>query len=273
VGIVERFGAPISQTDGSGLVLRAPGPIETVTTVDVSKERRLDLFAEGRTLLTGDQSMVSLDGVVHYTVSDPERFAYGSAVPEDILRDSARSAMVQVVVRGSQDAVLTTGRSDVEAAVLAATQRRADALGLGVRVTAVHLTQAAVPPPVLAAFLDVISADEERLTRINEGEAYAAKVVPEARGQALAELSRAQGDAASIDAEALSVSAEFMAVSTGGAKAPSLTRARLTWESLERRMTPARLVLAPSGVRVWWGEMDGAAPVDIKSKDTTGSKR
>ena len=201
VGIVERFGAPISQTDGSGLVLRAPGPIETVTTVDVSKERRLDLFAEGRTLLTGDQSMVSLDGVVHYTVSDPERFAYGSAVPEDILRDSARSAMVQVVVRGSQDAVLTTGRSDVEAAVLAATQRRADALGLGVRVTAVHLTQAAVPPPVLAAFLDVISADEERLTRINEGEAYAAKVVPEARGQALAELSRAQGDAASIDAD------------------------------------------------------------------------
>lgn len=273
VGIVERFGAPVSQTQGSGLVVRAPAPIETLTSVDTAKERRVELFENGQTLLTGDQSMVSLNGVLHYTVSDPERYAYGSAAPEAILVDAARAALVQVVVRGSQDAVLTTGRSDVESAVLTATQVRADALALGVTVTAVHLTQAAVPPPVLAAFLDVISADEERLTRINEGEAYAAKVIPEARGQALAKLAEAQGGAVSIEAAAAAAASQFEAISAGGAKAPSLTRARMTWESLEREMTPARLVLAPSGVRVWWGEMDGVAPVDIQTKDTTGSKK
>jgi membrane protease subunit HflK len=126
---------------------------------------------------------------------------------------------------------------------------------------------------VLAAFLDVISADEERLTRINKGEAYAAAVVPKARGQALAALSAAQGDAAEIKAAADVSSVVFLAISDGGAAAPSLTRARMTWESLEERMTPARLVLAPAGVRVWWGDGDGRAPVDIQSTDTTGSRR
>jgi membrane protease subunit HflK len=273
VGIVERFGAPISQTDGAGLFLRAPAPLEALRVIDVSSERRLSLYEDGRTLLTGDQSMVSLDGVVHYTISDPERFAYGSSQPEEVLRDLARSSLVQVVVHGSQDAVLTTGRLDLESAVLGATQAQVDSAGLGIQVTAVHLTEAAVPPPVLAAFLDVISADEERLTRINEGEAYAAKVIPEARGQALASISGAQGAAAKIQASADAASLEFLAISAGGAKAPSLTRARMTWESLETRLKPARLVLAPAGVRVWWGKTDGSKPVDIKIKDTTGSKR
>jgi membrane protease subunit HflK len=273
VGIVERFGAPISQTAGAGLVIRAPAPIEGLTLVDVSRVRRLVLSERSRALLTGDQSMVSLDGVLHYTVSDPERFAYGSADPEQILGALVRAALVAVVVGGTQDAVLTTGRSVVEQSVMQITQARADAVGLGVRLQAVHLTQAAVPPAVLAAFLDVISADEERLTRINQGEAYAAEVVPKARGQALASLSAAQGDAAEIKAAADVSSAVFLAISDGGAAAPSLTRARMTWESLEERLTPARLVLAPSGVRVWWGDGDGSAPVDIESTDTTGSRR
>jgi HflK protein len=269
VGIIERFGEPISRTSGAGLVVRAPAPIETLTVVDVSTERRLVL--EERTLLTSDQSMVSLQGVLHFSVSEPEQFAYGSAVPDQILRASAQAALVKVVVRGTQDAVLTTGRAQVEQEVLAATQERADSVGLGVQVTAIHLTQASVPPPVLAAFLDVISADEERQTRINEGEAYAAKVVPEARGQALASLSEAQGQAVEIQAEAESEYAEFMAISAGGAAAPSLTRARMSWESLEKYLTPARLILAPTGVRVWWGDMGGSPPVDIENP--TGSKR
>ena len=115
--------------------------------------------------------------------------------------------------------------------------------------------------------------DEERLTRINEGEAYAAKAVPEARGQALAKLSEARGEAVQIEADADASSSEFLAISVGSVKAPSLTRARMTWESLEAQLTPARLVLAPSGGRVWWGETSAGEPVDIQSKDTTGSRR
>jgi len=273
VGIIERFGAPVAQTDGAGLAVRIPAPIEHLAVVDTSSERRLALYEGGRTLLTGDQSMVSLDGVLHYTVSDPERFAYSTSSPDELLIFLARAAMVQVVVRSTQDAVLTTGRAEIEAAVLHATQVRADAAALGVRVTAVHLTQAAVPAPVLAAFLDVISADEERQTRINEGEAYAAKVVPEARGGALAALSGAQGKSALIEASAHGSSAEFLAISAGGKRSPALTRARLTWESLERHLAPARLVLAPAGVRVWWGETASGEPVDIDAKDATGSKK
>jgi len=271
VGIVERFGAPIHLTDGAGLVIRAPAPIETLTVVDVARERRVPLFEAGSTLLTGDQSMVSLNGVVHYAVSDPKRYAFGAAKPEETLAALTRASLVEVVVRGTQDAVLTVGRSSLETAVLNLTQDRADAVGLGVQITAVHLTQVVVPAPVLAAFFDVISADEERQTSINGGEAYAAAVVPKARGKAVAALLEAQGDVARIQAAALSSAEEFRAISEGGSSAPGLTRTRMVWESLEFHLKPARLVLAPAGTRIWWGDNEGTMPVDIQPSASTGS--
>jgi membrane protease subunit HflK len=271
VGIIERFGAPLSQTDGAGLFVRLPPPIETLTIVDVSVVHRVSLIAGNRALLTGDHSMIDISGVLHFKVSDAERFAYGTGDPDAVLAATARAALIEVVIRRSQDSVLTTGRKEVEHAVLASTQLRADALDLGVEVVAIHLNRTAVPPPVLGAFLDVISADEERLTAINEAEAYAADAIPVARGEAIAVVLTAQGDEHRIGAAAIAEADVFDAVSDGGKRAPALNRARLTWESLEHHLGKAKLILAPADVRVWWGGESSRKPVDVPDKANSGS--
>ena len=84
-------------------------------------------------------------------------------------------------------------------------------------------------------------------------EAYAAEVLPRARGRAVARIAEAHGMATRTLSEARSHDARLTALSEGGRPSPSLTRARLRWESLERTLSPRPLVLAPSTVPVWLG--------------------
>ena len=263
VGIVERFGEPVSRTDGAGLSLRLPPPIETMTVVDVGAERQLDLAAQ--TLLTGDQSMVSLEAVLHYKVSDVDAFAYGSHAPVETLKTLAEAALLEGVARSNQDVLLTTGRFDTEGRVLRALQAAVDEANIGFSVSAVHLTKVAVPPPVVASFLDVITADEERQTDINLAEAYAADVVPRARGEALARIIGAQGDASQIEAEAIGYDVWFRSLHRNSKRQMELTRARLKAETAEDNLSPARLIVAPSSVRVWLD--DGAWPRDPETEE------
>ena len=254
IGIVERFGEPVSQTDGAGLSVRLPPPIETMTLVNVGAERQLSIPTQ--TLLTGDQSMVSLEAVLRFNVSDADAFAYGLQSPTETLTILAEAALLEGVARSSQDVLLTTGRADTELGVLNALQAAVDEAGLGVSVSAVHLTAVRVPPPVVASFLDVITADEERQTEINRAEAYAADVIPRARGEAVARIVGAQGDASQIQAEAIGYDVWFRSVQRNAKKNMAVTRARIQAEAAEEHLSSARLIAAPSSVRVW---LDGGA--------------
>lgn len=255
--VIERFGAALPAPAGAGLLVRLPPPIEQVQPVDVTQLRRLEIVAPGATLLCGDQSMVSLSATLHYTVTDAHRYLYGAVDPDAALRDAAQAALTSVIGRLPQDTVLTDGRAEVEAAVLALTAARVDADGLGVAPAALHLTSVAVPPPVMDAFLDVISADEERNTLINQAEAYAAAVIPEALGEAAAIHQRALGEADLLLAEAQGWTAIHAALSAGSAEAPALGRHRLRQEAMAQRLGEQALVLAPASVSIWLG---GAPP-------------
>ncbi len=255
-GIVERFGAPLEALAEPGLLLRMPPPLESVRLVDVAKVRRLPVLDAGTTLLCGDQSMVSLQGVLHYRVSDARKFAYSAIDIDPTLHALARGSLTEAVSRRTHDAVLTTGRAELETAAMQRTQERADAVGLGVEVVDVNFANAAVPPPVLQAFLDVISADEKRLTVINLAEAHAARVLPKAGGQAVARLAEAASEAARIAAHAEGRHALHLALSRTGPASP-LTLERLRLEALEATLKPRRLIVVPDGVHVW--SADGVA--------------
>jgi membrane protease subunit HflK len=120
-----------------------------------------------------------------------------------------------------------------------------------------------VPAPVVASFLDVISADEERQTVINQAEAYAADLIPRSRGAAAARVVGSRGDALRIRAESVGYDVWFRSVARNGAKHRRLTRARIAAEMTEARLGPVRLVAAPAGVRVWLDD-EGLWPRDPK---------
>ncbi len=253
VAVIERFGAPLATPAPAGLLLRFPPPIETITLVDVSTVRSIELTGADTALLTGDQSLVTAQVTLYYTVSGPVAYAFRALEPEVALRALGRGAVTETVARFPLDSVLTTGRREVEERVAAATQAGADRVGLGLQVQAVQLSKVAVPASVQAAFLDVISAEEHKRGLVNSAEAYAAQVVPKARGDAAAVLEHAIGGAAGRAADAEGSSAWISAVSSGGAAAPGLTRVRLWRERVAAALDGTSLVLVPRSIRVWLG--------------------
>ena len=109
--------------------------------------------------------------------------------------------------------------------------------------------------------MDVITADEERLTRINLAEAYEAELLPQTRGSAVERISQAQGDAMRIDATSRGYQQWFRSISQNGRGAPRLTAARIAAETVEAQLSETRLIAAPPNVRVWLGD-EGHWPRD-----------
>jgi membrane protease subunit HflK len=251
--LVERFGSPQADPLEAGLALRLPPPIERIERVDIESVRRVQIIQSGTTLLCGDQSMVSLGVVLHYSVSDPVGFAYGALDARELVQQVGRAAVVASIGRNSQDSVLTSGRPHIEKEVAGAVQAILDRLHIGVAVSSVRLINVSVPAPALASFLDVISADEERRTTVNLAEAYAVKVIPEALGMAVS-----HHEAAEVYAYERAIAAEvgdlrFRALVEGAQSGRSVTKTRLRFESLERSLSDQRVVVAPEDVRVWIG--------------------
>jgi len=257
--VVERLGAPLAEPAEPGLLLRLPPPVDRVTLVDVAGTREVTVITGDTPLLCGDQSMVSLTATAHWRVSDPHAYVFSSLVPEDSLARLTRAALVESVSQSSQDEVLTTGRRALEEDVRQRAQRAVDQVELGVLLEAVHVSEVTVPAPVLAAFLDVISATEEKRTAINLAEAYAADLLPKARGEAGALMEVAMAEAEVSMAIAEGEAALFQALLEGGAAGQRGLRYELGRQAADAALGRAALVLAPRDVRIWMG---GARPVD-----------
>jgi membrane protease subunit HflK len=248
VAVVERLGAPQATLARPGLLVHAPPPIDRLRRLQVGAARRAPLLSGGALLLCGDQSLLALEASLHYEIEDPHAFLYGAVDAEAALVELGRAALVDTIARCSHEEVLTTGRAEIEAAVLADTDRAVRQVGLGLRVRGVQLGTTRIPAPALGAFLEVISAAEARLTEINEAQAFAARVLPAAGGEAVTRIAAAHGRAAEQVARARAQDALLRALSTGGAAAPALTRARLRAEGLEQAWGGKRLLVLPDTV-------------------------
>jgi membrane protease subunit HflK len=255
--IVERLGAPLDELADPGLLLRLPPPVERITLVDVAALRRVQLVGSDTPLLCGDHALVAVEAVLHYRVSDPMLFAFHTDDPHAALIQVGRSALVRDIGHQSQDTVLASGRGELEGRVRSATQSIADKAELGVEVLEVHLASVQAPAAVAASYLDVISADEEKRTIVNEAEAYAARVLPMAFGEASARVLAAEGQALRSGARTEARIQRMEALQQGATISSATTRYRLYAEAVERALAGQRLVLLPPGRRVWLD--DGAA--------------
>jgi membrane protease subunit HflK len=90
--------------------------------------------------------------------------------------------MREIVGQSDIEPILTGARAKTEADVQALMQKILDSYGAGVQVTQVQLQKVDPPAQVIDAFRDVQAAraDQERLQ--NEAQAYANRIIPEAKG-------------------------------------------------------------------------------------------
>lgn len=238
-GVVRRFGQEHRRV-GPGLHYALP-IVEAYDVVEVEEVRRIEVGYRGdrmvpqeALMLTGDENIVEVRMVVQYRVSDPGKYLFRIAQPEETLHSSAEVAIRTVVGQSRIDDVLTTGRATVQAAARVELQRLMDEYQSGIEVTEVKLDDVDAPDPVKDAFNAVTRAREEKEKLVNQAKGYFADKVPRARGDARVierdaeaykeqRVLRAQGDTDS-----------FNAVYAAYEKAKDVTRKRLYLETMER---------------------------------------
>lgn len=237
VAVVTRFGA-YTKTLNPGLQWRWPSPIENDQTVNISQLRTFEVGYRGSSrnkvlpeslMLTNDENIVDMQYVVQYRLlpNGAPDYLFNTVNPDESVRQSAETAMREIVGRTPMDSVLYSGRTQIAVDVQKLAQSILDRYGTGIQISTVAIQNVQPPEQVQAAFDDAVKAGQDRERQINEGTAYANKVLPEAAGQVARMQQEAEGYKAKVIGDARGNSARFTSVETEYAKAPGVTRDRL----------------------------------------------
>lgn len=226
-GVVLQLGK-YSRTLDPGLQFIIP-LVEQVIPVNVTNVRNAELKQE---MLTQDENVVEVELNVQYTVSDPVSFALRAEDPERSLLHAAESALRHVVGSTNLNPIMTAGRAILADDTRTRLQSFMDQYSTGINVSVVNVKEARAPSAVQAAFDDVQKANLDKERYVNEAEAYANTVVPEARGKAQRILSDSNAYKERVIASAIGEADRFEKLLVEYKKAPKVTRERLYLDAI-----------------------------------------
>ncbi|PJE79217.1 Modulator of FtsH protease HflK [invertebrate metagenome] len=236
--VVLRFGE-YHETVGPGLHMYFPG-IDEKFQEKVTEYRTYNLRQQ---MLTEDENIVEVSMSVQYNISNIRDYVLKVARPLISLEEATQSALRHVVGSSEMHQVLTEGRESMGAEVRDRLQTYLDNYGTGLNVGKVNVETAQPPKEVQTAFDDVIRAREDEERAKNKAEAYANKVVPEARGQAQRMLEEANGYREEVVSRAKGEADRFSQLLGEYRQAPNVTRERLYLETMEEVLGKSSKVL------------------------------
>ena len=237
-GVVLRFGL-YDRVLQPGPHFKLPWPLERVIKVNATQ---IKTFSDTVPILTHDENIVSVEINVQYRVSDAKLYLFGTRNADDVLQEATLSAVREQVGKSDLDTVLSA-RSALS---VSSKQRLQEAMGryrTGLVITELNLPNARPPEEVKPAFDDVNSAQQDKDRAKNEAEAYASKIVPEARGQAARVRTVAEGYKTASIARATGDAERFTLLVEQYKAAPEVTRKRLWLETLQQVMAGNRKVV------------------------------
>jgi len=277
VGVVLRFGE-FAREMAPGFNLKWPRPIESVVIVDAKQARAT---TDQVRMLTKDENIVLVDFNVQYTVADPKHFLFSVRDPDETIKQAAESAVREVIGTNdlssimpdqlTQTEVETKGATppaaapaanpstDLAAQAMTVLQATLDRYDTGLIVSQVLFQNVRPPQEVKEAFDDAISAREDRQRRSNEADAYAKRVIPEARGEVARILAESEGYKAERVAKAQGEAERFNLIASEYKTAPEVTRKRLYIETMQKVLAEANKVIDfTGGKNVLYLPVDGA---------------
>jgi len=279
-GVVLRFGE-FTRVMAPGFNLKWPRPIESVTKVDAKNVRAT---SDQVRMLTKDENIVLVDFNVQYTVADPTHFLFSVRDPDETIKQAAESAVREIIGANGLSAIMPDQlvQADVEAKAPPANpsgelatqakkvlQQTIDHYDTGLTVTQLNFQNVRPPQEVKEAFDDAISAREDRQRRSNEADAYAKRVIPEARGDAARILAESEGYKAERVAKAEGDAQRFNLIASEYKVAPEVTRKRLYIETMQKVLGESSKVIdLSSGKNLLYLPLDAnksAAPQAIEA--------
>ncbi len=270
-GVVLRFGR-VARVAAPGVLAKLPWPLERVERVDVEllrrmpigyrlvdAERNIDPLPREVQWLTGDTNIIELRANVLYRVEDPVKWLTGvSDGPAEeghrsfALRRIGEAALTELLAGTPVRDVLGPGVTSLVVAAEDRIQRDADALGLGVRITALEVLDTAPPLMVIHSFNSVTDARAEAERLVVEARGARSKELQDAEAIANTVLAEARAYAIQHRGAAAGIAAEIAALQSSGELGPSAVRglwfdlARGVFERARKTVLPAD----PSGAPV-----------------------
>lgn len=234
---VELFLGEYSSTGEPGLNF-APWPLVTYEKVNVTSERT-ETVGGGRAgndglMLTTDANIVDIDFQVVWNVSDPSKMLFNIAEPQETVQAVSESVMREIISATNLAPILNRDRGLIADTARENIQMTLDEYDSGIRIVRVNLRGAEPPREVIDAFREVQAAEQERDRLERQADAYANRVVAEARGQAAQTREQSEGYRAQVVNQALGEAARFTSVQQEYAQAPEVTRRRLYLETMEK---------------------------------------
>ena len=228
-GVVFRFGKVQDDVVMPGLHWNPP-VIDRVELVNVT---RLNSKNHTALMLTEDENIVDVSLTVQWLVDNPTQYLVNVRDPQISLDHATESALRHVVGSSVLDQVITDGRAAIAAEVQERLQTYLNAYGTGILISKVNIDESAPPNQVRDAFNDVQKAKEDEQRTINDANAYAESVIPEARGEAQKAIEQASAYRDQVIARAEGEADRFNKLLAEYQLAQKVTRDRLYIDAME----------------------------------------
>ena len=228
-----------------------PYPIGSVETPQVEQVRQIDVgfrrrgggsasaasksdVQEESLMLTGDQNIIDIDFTVQWRIGNAGEYLFNIRDPEDTVKLAAESAMREVIGRTAIEPALSTEKELLGSKTRDTLQQMLDEYRSGILITGINLQDVQPPGQVADAFEDVQRARQDRETKINQANAYANRIIPEARGEATKMIQGAEAYNEQVTKEADGEAQRFLQVYQAYQQNPGVTRRRMYLETVQK---------------------------------------
>ena len=256
-GVVLQFGKFIRHT-ASGVNYHLPWPIETAYTPEVTRQKQINIgykmtengnlsqtedVDDESLMLTGDENIVNMHFTVYWQIKDANAYLFNVENTDSTIKAVGESAMREAVGQERMELILTSDREQIQIKVKKLMQQALDSYDAGIWVTDVKMQKAEPPDEVRDAYLDVQRALADQDKKRNEAEAYANRIIPQARGEAAQIVQDAEAYRQQVIAEASGSAKRFLSVYQEFKKAPEITRRRIYLETMSQVLAPLNKVV------------------------------
>ncbi len=195
-------------------------------------------------MITSDYNFINIDFYVEYRYSDPVKAVYASGEPASILKNLAQNCIRTVIGSYTVDAVLTTGKNEIQANIKEMIMEKLENIDIGIQLINITIQDAEPPTEeVMTAFKAVETAKQGKDTAVNNANKYRNEQIPAAEAKADQIMQDAQARKEERINEAQGQVARFNAMYEEYVKYPSITKQRMFYEAMEDILPELKVII------------------------------
>ena len=203
--------------------------------------------ADNSMMITSDYNFIHVDFYAEYRVTDPVKALYASEDPRLILANIAQNCIRTTIGSYGVDAVLTTGKNEIQSNIKNMILEKLDAIDIGVQLVNITIQDAQPPTDeVLTAFKAVETAKQGKETALNNANKYRNEQIPSAEAEADKIVQDAEADKQARINEAEGQVARFNSMYEEYVKYPSVTKQRMFYETMEDVLPNMKIIIQGS---------------------------